>query len=239
MMEKQCSKCREIKPLDEFYCQSSHSSGHQSHCKSCRKAYEDAHRKEKHARAKVYYASHRAEISAKTKAYRQSHREEVLLREQARRANRTPEVRARIKVKQKAWHDANREKYNANRRAVRIANPVKQLLSAAKQRAKRKGIPFAITEKDVTVPSCCPVLGIPLSVMEGRGPHDGSPSLDRIRPELGYVPGNVIVVSWRVNRTRYDASVKELRLIADFYERLLEKPFGELDRKRVLKRILE
>jgi hypothetical protein len=52
----------------------------------------------------------------------------------------------------------------------------------------------------------------------GRTPS--SPSLDRIVPSLGYVPGNVVVVSWKVNRIKCDASVDDLRKIADFYEKL-------------------
>ncbi|WP_410212326.1 hypothetical protein [Phenylobacterium sp.] len=93
------------------------------------------------------------------------------------------------------------------------------MLSNARSRAKRAGVPCTITVEDIVVPSHCPVLGIPLARRLGRkGGCDQSPSLDRIVPELGYVPGNIVVVSRRANRIKNDASIDELRAIADFYE---------------------
>lgn len=68
------------------------------------------------------------------------------------------------------------------------------------------------------VPSHCPILGLPLFVMVGtKGGGPNSPSLDKIEPSRGYVPGNVIVISNRANRLKSDASVEELRAIASFY----------------------
>ena len=49
---------------------------------------------------------------------------------------------------------------------------------------------------------------------------EGSPSVDRIDPNGGYVRGNIVVVSWRANRLKGNAMVNELRAIADFYEQL-------------------
>ncbi|MBB3990312.1 hypothetical protein [Croceicoccus naphthovorans] len=68
-----------------------------------------------------------------------------------------------------------------------------------------------------------PILGIPIYIAKGgRGGKDHSPSLDRIRPKLGYVPGNVIVISNRANRLKSDATIRELRDIASFYATLRE-----------------
>jgi len=89
----------------------------------------------------------------------------------------------------------------------------------ALDRAKQRGLPFTISKSDVVIPSHCPVLGIPLQ--PGTGVlTDNSPSLDRIIPELGYVPGNVIVVSHKANRIKTDASPVELQKVADFYNKL-------------------
>lgn len=60
------------------------------------------------------------------------------------------------------------------------------------------------------------MLGMPLVRNEGLR-RDNSPTLDRIRNELGYVPGNVAVVSYRANRLKSDASLDELRAITKFY----------------------
>lgn len=87
------------------------------------------------------------------------------------------------------------------------------MLNAARSRAKKRGVPFSITADDISIPSHCPILSLPL--VQGSG--DGSPSLDRIKPELGYVPGNVIVVSNRANRIKNDATPQELYALAEFY----------------------
>ena len=84
----------------------------------------------------------------------------------------------------------------------------------AKKRAKAKGIPFTIAAADISIPDTCPLLGIPLARSPGFRTAV-SPSLDRIKPELGYVPGNVWVISYRANTLKNDASIDELkRLVA-------------------------
>lgn len=111
--------------------------------------------------------------------------------------------------------ERRRKRNNESARKYRQAHPERRLLTTAKQRAKQLGLPFAITEDDVKIPTHCPVLG--LKLVPGGWPSDNSPSIDRIVPELGYVPGNVIVVSFRSNRLKSDATPEELQAIADFY----------------------
>lgn len=106
-----------------------------------------------------------------------------------------------------------------SRRAWMKAYPIKRLIYSARCRAKARGLTFRITEADISIPSHCPVLGIPLSFGEGAR-HEGSPTLDRIRSSQGYEPGNVIVVSFRANRIKNDGTPEEHRRIADFYDRL-------------------
>lgn len=99
----------------------------------------------------------------------------------------------------------------------RIVEPKRAMLNAAKRRAKQKGIPFNLTLEDISIPDYCPVLGIPLEIGKGAA-TDGSPSLDRIMPAMGYVKGNVIVISWRANRLKSDGLPDEHRRIANFFE---------------------
>lgn len=88
----------------------------------------------------------------------------------------------------------------------------------ARVRARKAEVPFTITVDDIVIPTHCPILGIPLFQTVGRqGGGENSPSLDKIEPSKGYVPGNVIVISSRANRLKSDATVKELRDIASFY----------------------
>lgn len=90
----------------------------------------------------------------------------------------------------------------------------KYLLRGAKQRAKLKGIPFDISYTDFDIPEYCPLLNIKLVKHVGdKEKYDNSPSLDRIIPELGYVKGNVWIISDRANRIKSNASLEELELL--------------------------
>jgi predicted RNA-binding Zn-ribbon protein involved in translation (DUF1610 family) len=83
-----------------------------------------------------------------------------------------------------------------------------------KSRAKLKGILFNITAAEIIVPKHCPVLGIELQIRRGRqGYYPDSPSLDRIDPALGYIIGNVRVISNRANLLKSNATVAELEAV--------------------------
>lgn len=101
-------------------------------------------------------------------------------------------------------------------------NTQSRLLSAAKRRAKEKGLQFNIEIEDIEVPKFCPVLGIELCVGNGSA-QDNSPSLDRIIPGKGYVKGNVIVVSHKANTIKNNATVEELEMVLKFYKDLIMK----------------
>ena len=91
------------------------------------------------------------------------------------------------------------------------------LRRTAKQTAKRKGVPFDLSIEDIVIPDQCPVFNHPFNFKK-KGPW--SPSLDRIVPSLGYIAGNIIVVSWRANHLKGNASIKELLALAGFYSQL-------------------
>jgi hypothetical protein len=80
----------------------------------------------------------------------------------------------------------------------------------AKGRARDQGLPFTIKSSDIVVPNYCPILGIPIYSSKVKF-TDHSPSLDRIRPELGYVIGNVQVISMRANILKNNATLRELQ----------------------------
>ena len=85
----------------------------------------------------------------------------------------------------------------------------------AKGRAKKLGLEFNLTIEDIIIPEFCPVLGIKLKQSFGNL-SDASPSLDRIVPELGYVKGNVKVISNRANTIKNNATLSELEKIAEY-----------------------
>lgn len=114
-----------------------------------------------------------------------------------------------------------REVLNARRIAYDIRNPKRRILNSSRQVAKRKGLPFNLELTDIIIPERCPVLGIEIRSGKGTGSRSNhSPSIDRIIPDLGYVKGNVTIISWRANRIKADASIDELLKVAAFYGKL-------------------
>lgn len=105
---------------------------------------------------------------------------------------------------------------NGNRKHGLAKSPEFIMHAVAKYRAKARLIPFTISPYDINIPTHCPVLGIPLFKSPSGRRADNSPSLDRIRPELGYVPGNIRVISDRANRLKSDATLEESRLIYEY-----------------------
>jgi len=92
------------------------------------------------------------------------------------------------------------------------------LLGKAKSRAKSLGIEFGITVQDIPVPKRCPVLGIPLFPGK-KTVTDSSPTVDRIRLDAGYIPGNVRVISYRANRLKSNATIKEIERVLSYLKR--------------------
>jgi hypothetical protein len=99
-------------------------------------------------------------------------------------------------------------------RTYRKNHPEASLLAHAKQRAKKLGIPFAIKRTDIKIPEYCPVLGIKLTIAPKL--TFSSTTLDRIIPKLGYVPGNIAVISLRANQLKNNASLEELEALVNW-----------------------
>ena len=96
-------------------------------------------------------------------------------------------------------------------------HPKVRLVNFAKHRAKINNLPFNITADDFEFPEYCPVLNIKLELGKKKL-HDASPTLDRIIPELGYVKGNVKVISYKANRIKNNGSLKDLKLVVQYME---------------------
>ena len=115
------------------------------------------------------------------------------------------ERRAKDKEKARAFDAKYRDNYHKN-------SPVSCILRTARNRAKKRNIPFSITPDDVVMPEVCSVLGIKLEF--GRTGKPGglpnSPSLDKIDNDLGYVPGNVQIISHLANSMKSTANKEQL-----------------------------
>jgi len=96
---------------------------------------------------------------------------------------------------------------------------IHRLFVAAKSRSKAIGRIFTITYEDLLPPpEYCPVLGLRLDYgsKEIRVRAASSPSIDRVDSELGYVKGNVVIMSWRANMIKNAGTYEEHVQIADF-----------------------
>jgi hypothetical protein len=137
-----------------------------------------------------------------------------------------PDYAIKIRDRKRNW-----QKNNYSSRLLYVKelrkDPLKwarYIRSQIKFRCDKNGIPFDLSKEDFErlIPSdgLCPVLGIELSYGKGRLPT--SASVDRLIPSLGYVKGNVCIMSVRANLIKQDCiDPDELRKVADFLERKL------------------
>jgi hypothetical protein len=96
------------------------------------------------------------------------------------------------------------------------------MFKQAKHRAKKSGLSFTIVLDDIDIPTHCPILGIELVIGATRDQVQRAPSLDRIDSSRGYDKDNIIVVSWRANKIKGDATIEELLKLAAFYQNLIK-----------------
>lgn len=124
------------------------------------------------------------------------------------KANREREIARAMK----SFKKKSRKEVNGYKRSLNRQNPLSIILQQARRRAKLKNVPFDITVDDVEAPEFCPVLGLRLAVNEGHA-KDNSMTIDRIIPELGYVKGNVAIISFKANTIKNNASIEELEKV--------------------------
>ena len=194
MPNKTCTKCGIEKHLADFVKNKSKKGGLGSYCRTCATANSNAWRNENPDKAKETKDKNRSK----------------------------PESREKARLYSKNYANENREQYNSNQKRWRESHPEAWMWQVAKQRAKAQGVPFEITKADVVIPAFCPILGIPLSKGDGVT-HASSPSLDKIIPELGYVPGNVQVISLRANAMKNDASFADMIALGEWAQSRIMK----------------
>lgn len=115
-----------------------------------------------------------------------------------------PCFRTRSSVNQKLRHHGGGVTYHMG-----------YILRAARLRARKFEVPYAL---DVEFMTCllqlqgarCALTGVSLTFTKGRGHQPTNASVDRIRPELGYVPGNVQLVAYHVNAMKSNLTLPQL-----------------------------
>ncbi len=99
----------------------------------------------------------------------------------------------------------------------------------ARVRALAATVAFSITLQDVLAAAGdrCPALDIPLSYARGRGVmRADSATVDRLIPAVGYVPGNIAVISARANSCKGHCSPEEIAMVSRWAGRMLRE--GEI-----------
>lgn len=150
------------------------------------------------ANRRRYYTENKELIKKKARDYTRENKEWICQRNREFRQKHLQEIRAREKQRL-------------------VTNPESYLFYSAKMRAKKRGIPFTLVLDDIIIPSHCPVFGSPLTRGDGKF-RTNSPSIDRIDNNKGYTKDNIIVVSFRANNLKSDASLDELRRLVAYYE---------------------
>lgn len=133
------------------------------------------------------------EFKEKRNIYQQKYRKEM-----------SEEMRQKMKIR-----------INKRNKKDREINPAKYMWYEAKKRAKNKNLDFNIEISDIFIPEICPVLDIPLFLIDGKR-TDNSPSLDKINNSKGYIKGNIKVISFRANALKNNATVEELEAIVKY-----------------------
>lgn len=146
----------------------------------------------------------------------------------------TREHKDSVRASQQRYDEKNRESIRAKAKLAYAADPDKfnrwvvnnpekamqsRLRNSAQTRSKLLGVPFDLKLADIVVPEFCPVFGMRLVKNKGF-PRDNSPTLDRTIPELGYVVGNVRVISYRANCIKSFGTADEHRAVAKYLDSL-------------------
>lgn len=202
-----CRTCKKEKPLSEFNKDKRHSSGYATQCKECKRAYD---------RARYEKIKNDPEFHSKKlqhgKKYRESHKEQI--HKYSSEYNMRPEV-----IERKAtWYQEKMSK-------MTIEERLKLMVKRAKDRAKLKNVEFNITWEDIEYVNTCPILEIPLNWGEASnegGRNIDTPSLDRINPSLGYIKGNVKIISTLANMMKSSANREQINLFCKNINKYIE-----------------
>lgn len=208
METKICRVCGQEKTIDQFNKDRRQSDGYATICREC-----------KHKKDKEYYDKCMADPEKHAKRLQQSREYKARNKDKVQAAweeyNKRPEV-----IQRKAeWHQNKKE-------TMSIEDKLKEISHRAHSRALLKNVPCTITWKDIQYREICPILGIKLNwgftTNEG-GRNIDTPSLDRIDPRLGYIPGNICIISTLANMMKSSANREQIQLFCNNIFKYLDK----------------
>jgi hypothetical protein len=93
-------------------------------------------------------------------------------------------------------------------------NHRQRLWNSSYSRARECGIEHSIKVSDIPSPKRCRYLGVELDYTlpcrRGSRRQFNAPSIDRIDPSLGYIVGNIQIISDLANRMKSDATIEQM-----------------------------
>lgn len=198
----------------------------------CRRKYRAAHREQVREGQRKWNTEHRDQVNENArrrrkenpeahrqyqKKYRDSHKDAVA--SQAKEYRQTEQFRETIGKWRKANAEKLREFHNKNR--AKPHRRIAGLISDAKARARKRGLPFDglrhLIDDPATHCACCGA-SLDYSVLKGVGMGNAprSPSLDRIDNARGYTADNVAVICYRCNAQKGAATIDDLMTIVAY-----------------------
>jgi hypothetical protein len=172
---------------------------------------------------KNYYEQNKEAIIARkkesSKDYREKNKEHLKAKRKEYYLKNKETICARTKANKKQKYATDPYSDLAKQKQWKIENQDKYLVQNARTRAKKYGVVFDISVDDIHIPEFCPYLGIKLEPFS----EWSSPSLDKIDPKLGYVRGNIQVISNLANTMKSSASIEQLVIFAENVLRLHKK----------------
>ena len=140
MKTKQCSKCKEVKPVDCFSKRKSRKGGLQSYCKSCRAEYYKANREKIAECSRKHYEANRGKLLEYKRNYSEENREKLL--EYKRKYYE--ENREKLLEYGRKYYEENKAKFAGYGRKYREENADK---IAEKDRKYREANPEKVAER--------------------------------------------------------------------------------------------
>lgn len=212
---KQCSRCGIVQSIDEFRASKTNRDGHRNQCREC-------DRKASRERRGRYMKEGRCTNCGQGLI---ADGQTWLCIKCADKNNNRVEARMKRLLE-------NGLCFECGRRPLVSKNYCEQchmahLIFNIRTRAKQNNVPFDgdymtvdnMLELKASEGNKCPVFGVPF--MYGKDIQcDASPSIDKVIPSLGYVRGNVAIISDKANRIKRNASLEELKQIVDWFEKM-------------------
>lgn len=211
---KTCLHHRTLQLLDNFDRDSSRSDGHNSHCKDCTRPKNQEYKKDNHDKM---IADSRQRYAEDTKRGRQTAKQW--------RINNPEKVKDGKKKYRENYPEASNVDYLRQRKkelsqvATSVLEPLwaRRITWSCRHRASEKQAPFDMKPSDLLdkktglLPVFCPIFPF-IKLDYSAGPNRRRwASVDRIVPVLGYVTGNVMVMSFAANLWKSDGSDAEER----------------------------